>query len=149
MRGKGNKVQYLVAWKGLDPGTGEKYCDSWEPASGLKASEWAVEQFKNKIANEIPIKKRASSSCASSNSGASSSSSCVSSSSGASSIGASNSVPAEMAPAAALPAPVQNRQERYNQLKGKEPEASSNRLMALWDQALQETASQISRKRNR
>ena len=68
MRGKGNKVQYLVAWKGLDPGTGEKYCDSWEPASGLKASEWAAEQFKNKIANEIPIKKRASSSCASSSS---------------------------------------------------------------------------------
>ena len=58
-RGKGNKVQYLVEWAGVNPTTGKAHLDSWEPAKHLKSARQSIKDYEQKHGRKTALQRSA------------------------------------------------------------------------------------------
>ena len=58
-RGKGNKVQYLVSWAGVNPKTGAPHSDSWEPAKHLKSASQSIKDYEQKHGRKTAAQRMA------------------------------------------------------------------------------------------
>jgi len=58
-RGRGNKVQYLVEWAGVNPKTGKAHLDSWEPAKYLKSARKSIKDYEQTHGRKTALQRSA------------------------------------------------------------------------------------------